>query len=40
VYPPRTLVPEEAVNAVDLDRIIKPFNLRSLRHTELLGAKS
>jgi 2,5-furandicarboxylate decarboxylase 1 len=40
VYPPRTLVPEEAVNAVDLERIIKPFSLRSPRQTELLDVKS
>jgi 2,5-furandicarboxylate decarboxylase 1 len=40
VYPPRTLVPEEAVNAVDLERIIKPFSLRSPRETELLDVKS
>jgi 2,5-furandicarboxylate decarboxylase 1 len=37
VYPPRTLVPDDAVNAVDLERIIKPFNPRSVRETELLA---
>jgi 2,5-furandicarboxylate decarboxylase 1 len=33
VYPPRALVPEDAVDRVDLSRIVKPFSLEDLKKT-------
>ena len=40
VYPPRALVPEDAVNAVDLERIIKPFSPQWRRAAEPQAARS
>jgi 2,5-furandicarboxylate decarboxylase 1 len=40
VYPPRALVPGDAVDAVDLARIIKPFTSLAARAAEPQAVRS